>query len=539
MIKKILFLFVLALYVFGQDANKVGESLSKTVLKEQASTGETLNFAITKNVGELNPHLYSPNAMFAQDMLYEGLTRYGDDNKIYPHLATAWQISQDGKTYKFTLRKDVVFSNGEKFDAKAVKANFDAILQNRKRHAWLELANIITDTKVLGEYEISLELSRAYSPTLRELSLIRPFRFIAPSAMKNASTKDGIKAPIGTGAWRLVQSKQGVSDTFEKNELYWGQKPYLGKIVAKVIPDSASKIIALQTGEISLIYGSDHGGQGLSPDSFNALKKDFGTINSKPLYTLAIALNSNKFPTNSKSVRQALNMAIDKDLIVKKLFFNTQEKADFLFAKSFENADINATPYAYDTKKAKQLLQDDGWVLGKDNVYHKDNKALKIELVYIGDNPTNRALAEVLQGFFKKIGVVLELKADESSIFYKKQQSGDFGAIFNSTWGAPYDPAGFLASMRVISHADYQAQLGLKNKADIDAKITQILSTQKANEARKLTHEVLNILHDEAIYIPLVFESNKVAFDPYLDGVTTGIIKEHIAFEKMKFKDKK
>ncbi|WP_038175161.1 ABC transporter substrate-binding protein, partial [Treponema pedis] len=78
-------------------------------------------------------------------------------------------------------------------------------------------------------------------PTLRELSLIRPFRFIAPSAMMNGSTKDGIKAPIGTGPWKLVDTKQGISDTFEVNEKYWGKKPSIKKVVAKIIPEPNTK----------------------------------------------------------------------------------------------------------------------------------------------------------------------------------------------------------------------------------------------------------------------------------------------------------
>ncbi|MGG7073245.1 nickel ABC transporter substrate-binding protein [Campylobacter sp. 9BO] len=500
--------------------------LLSTLFSEQ-----TLNFAMSKNVGELNPHLYSPNQMFAQDMVYESLVRYGDDSKIYPHLALSWEILDDGKVYKFKLREDVSFSNGEKFNAAAVKANFDAILDNRKRHAWLELANIITDVKVVGEYEVELFIKNAYEPTLKELSLIRPFRFIAPSAMMDGKTKDGIKSPIGTGVWKLVKSEQGISDEFVKNDLYWGEKPHFDKLLGKVIPEPATKIIALKTGEISLIYGDEQ----VPLDTFNSLKNEFGTISSEPLFTLAVALNSNKFPTDSKAVRMALNMAIDKDLIMKKIFFDIQKKADFLFNKSFENTDINAQPYAFDLKKANEILENDGWVLGKDKIRYKDGKALKIELIYIGTNGVQKSMAEIMQSYFKKIGAVLDIKADESSIFYKKQRTGDFGAIFNSTWGAPYDPVGFLASMRLPSHADYQAQLGLKDKALIDEKIGQILSSLDPKAKRELTHEVLNKLHEEAIYIPITYETNKVIFSKNLSGVTTSILKNHVPFDKMKF----
>ena len=130
MLKKLIFLFIAVVVCYSSE----------------------LNIAVSKNVGELNSHFYSPNEMFAQDMVYESLVFYGDDGKIYPHLAKSWQISDDGKIYKFKLREDANFSNGDKFDANAVKANFDTILANRKRNAWLELANLITNVKVNSEF---------------------------------------------------------------------------------------------------------------------------------------------------------------------------------------------------------------------------------------------------------------------------------------------------------------------------------------------------------------------------------------------------
>ncbi|MDO5045922.1 nickel ABC transporter substrate-binding protein [Campylobacter sp.] len=495
---------------------------------------DTLNFAVTKNVGPLNPHLYSPNAMFAQDMVYESLVRYGDDGKIYPWLAKSWEISGDGKIYTFKLRDDVVFSNGDKFDAKAVKMNFDAVLDNRKRHEWLELANILVKCEVVDEFTVRLEIKNTYEPTLKELSLIRPFRFIAPSAMIDGSTKDGIKSAVGTGAWKLVDIKQGISDTFEINEKYWGKKPSFSKILAKVIPDPNTKVIALKTGEVDLIYGSDQ----VSLDSFNELKKEFDTFVSQPLLTLALALNSNKFPTDSLNVRRALNMAIDKDLVIKKIFLSTQPKADFLFDKKVADADIEAKAYEFNLEDAGNLLEKDGWIMSKDKIRYKDGKALEMELVYAGNNAVHKSIGEVLQAQFKKLGIVLNLKADETTIFYKKQRTGDFNVIFNSTWGAPYDPQAFLASMRVPSHADYQAQIGLKDKKDIDEKITKLLRTLDRKDQRNLTHEILTKLHEEAIYIPITYETNKAVASKRVKNVKMGILQYHIPFEEMSLSDK-
>ena len=155
------------------------------------------------------------------------------------------------------------------------------------------------------------------------------------------------------------------------------------------------------------------------------------------------------------AVRKALNLSVSKELIAEKIFYNTAKKADFLFDSSVENASISANAYEFDIKKANEIFDAAGYVRGKDGVRVKEGKPLAIELVYIGSNAAHKAIGEVLRSNFAKVGVALNLKADESTIFYKKQKTGDFGAIFNFIWGAPYDPQAFLASMRLPLHADY------------------------------------------------------------------------------------
>ena len=227
------------------------------------------------NVGPLNPHLYTPNQMFAQSMVYEPLVKYQADGSVQPWLATRWRHSADGKTWWFTLRDDVAFSNGEPFNAQAAAANFQAVLANRQRHAWLELANQITDVRALSATELQITLKSAYAPLLQELALPRPFRFIAPSQFIDGGTARGIKAPIGTGPWRLASSQLNQRDVLVRNERYWGRKPALQQITIKVIPDATSRAVAFETGEIDMLYGDE----GLLPlDTFERFRHHPGYV---------------------------------------------------------------------------------------------------------------------------------------------------------------------------------------------------------------------------------------------------------------------
>lgn len=132
------------------------------------ATGK-LNYGSTKDIRDINPHLYN-GEMSAQNMVFEGLTK-NEEGQVKPALAESWTISEDGKEYIFKLREGVSFSDGEAFNAEAVKQNFDAILANKERHAWLDMVNEIDTTQVVDENTFKLTLKHPYYPTLIELGL--------------------------------------------------------------------------------------------------------------------------------------------------------------------------------------------------------------------------------------------------------------------------------------------------------------------------------------------------------------------------------
>ncbi|MGK2888470.1 MAG: nickel-responsive transcriptional regulator NikR [Candidatus Malihini olakiniferum] len=101
---------------------------------DAAQTPSTLNYASTKDIQDINPHLYS-DEMAAQNMMFESLL-VNTDNGVQSLLAERWTISSESKTYTFHLRQSVTFSDGEPFNAQAVKLNIDAVLTNYQRHAW-------------------------------------------------------------------------------------------------------------------------------------------------------------------------------------------------------------------------------------------------------------------------------------------------------------------------------------------------------------------------------------------------------------------
>ncbi len=470
-----------------------------------ASTGPSrLVFAMARNAGPLNPHLYSPNQMYAQEMVYESLVKYTKDGKVVPWLAESWEISEDGKAYTFKLRTDVKFSDGSDFDAEAVKKNIDTVLANRKRHEWMDLMNQLEGAEVVDKHTVKITLKAAYYPFLAEMSLVRPLRFLAPSSIPDSgNTADGIKAPIGTGPFMVTELKDGEYDLFARNPHYWGEKPAFDEVMFKVIPDTNSRALALESGEADIVFGDGP----ITPDAYIRFKEmggQFAASASQGFATRLFVINSKRFPTNDLAVRKAINHATNKDAIIKNVLFDIEPKADTLFTSNTPYANISLTPYAYNAETAAQLLEEAGWKLpagGK--VREKDGKKLAIDLSFIGNEGKDRAIAEVLQADLGKVGIQVNLVGEEAAAKLAREKDGNFHMIAHASFGPPYDPQSFMSQARKPSHGDYRGQEGIPMKAELDQKITQVL--QETDEAKRveLWTWILTTLHEQAVYLPI------------------------------------
>ena len=189
---------------------------------------DELVFVNYRDIRDLNPHLYA-GEMYAQSILYDTLVSNTSEGYV-GCLAEDWTISEDGRTYTFNIRDGVTFSDGTPCDANAILANFNAILENRERHTWLEMMNLLVGVSAPDDDTFVIEMSEPYYPMLTELACIRPFAMISPNCMIDGSTKDGVNGYIGTGPYVLTDFVTDEYAVFERNENYWGEKPAIQKI---------------------------------------------------------------------------------------------------------------------------------------------------------------------------------------------------------------------------------------------------------------------------------------------------------------------
>lgn len=499
-----------------------------------------LTMAVSGNVGVMNPQGYQGNEMFAQNAIYEGLVSVDKKGNVIPSLATSWSVSKDGLSYDFILRENVKFSNGEAFNADAVVINFTSVLKNRIRHSWSGLSLHLEGVEKLGEFKVRLKLKAPYTPTLNELAVPRPFRFLAPSAFpQDLNLIKHNPKPIGTGPYMLTQSVLGVSDTMQKNPHYWNKDAYNGmyydEIFFKVIFDPNSKIAALKSGQVDLIYGNDQ----IPLEIFKSMRKDskFATYLSPPIRSTSLLLNSSApvFILNDEkdsiALRKNIILGIDKTKIVRAVFGDLQESADMLFSPIFYQTlgtqVLFSTPYQ--PQEAKQaivlLLQDSKATLLREK---------GVEILFVGNNPVHRMMAEILQNEFKKLGIKVRLSASEPTIYANRLLQGAFDIAFHETWGMPYEPLSELYSMRVPGHGSYAALSGLSSRATIEELILRLISLPPKTKAFLDTlNEVVVLLRDSSIFIPLTYQRNKAVAHKKIKGINMGVLGYEVPFWEM------
>jgi peptide/nickel transport system substrate-binding protein len=305
--------------------------------------------------------------------MYDGLARFKDGTlDVEPALATSWTISPDGKTYTFKLRDDVLFHDGSKFDAEAVKFNFDRVLD--KNHPYYDTGPFpfvfvlgpIERTEVVDPTTVTFHLSDPYAPMLPMLaSAIGSLAGVSPAAVKQYG-KEFSRHGGGTGPYkfRLWEGNQRV--VLEANAKCWRGAPKLAGMVFRPIVEDTSRVSEMLSGGTDLTIE-------VPPDNVPQFRQDkrFVYYEQPGPHLWYLVLNTRKKPFDDKRVRQALNYAINKQGMVDDLLKGTATVAASVTPPAFAWAyDETLAPYPYDPAKAKALLAEAGYPNGVDVVFY-------------------------------------------------------------------------------------------------------------------------------------------------------------------------
>ncbi|EIF31808.1 ABC-type dipeptide transport system, periplasmic component [Burkholderia sp. Ch1-1] len=528
----------LAAVAFVSILSGCGKSDSaQTGLSAQAAkpvSGGTLTWGVTTEPACFDPHRSSQqNAFWVERNYIDSLISKKTDGTYAPWLAKSWSVADDGKSYTFNLRDDVHFTDGTPFNAAAVKANFDYILNNvSTTSASASLLVHYDHAEVVSPYVVRLVMKQPDSTTLESLSSVK-LGFISPKALaENHDLCGGGPGVVGTGPFVFSAYQRGQAAVFARNADYrWAPgnaqhqgAAYLDRVTYRFLPEAAVRTGALSSGQVDLI-------EGVQPTDASVFDKVDGfQYLTGPSATTSFTLNINYTvaPASDVRVRRALRDGFDLDAIVKSVYLGTVQRAWSNIGP--DNADYNAAlkgSWGNNVAAANKLLDEAGWTQRDSEGFRtKDGKRLSIEIGY--PQPYVRDSRDVLiraiqSALRQNIGLDLGLRINTAGDFANEKATGNW-TIYPNT-DNPSDVAMELWDMLGDQGFLYNA---IRNP---DPTITDAINRARllpvGDARRQLLADVQKRAVDQAFIVPLFAPAYHLAakssvhgigFEPELDG---------------------
>ena len=470
--------------------------------------GGTLIWARSSRANNLDPAVgVSAESQTAIIAIHETLVRYSDDfNRLEPGLAVAWTISDDGKIFDFCLREDVLFHDKTIFNAEAVRFSF--LRQMDSRHPYSPekigyaryIFDMVRQISVISSSRVRIELKKPYAPFLHSLTMSSAC-IVSPSAVKKWGN-DYTHHPSGTGPFKLEFWEGPERISLVRNEDYWGDKPYLDRLVYKTVVNNQDRLTQLVTSAVHVM-------DGIGPEEYDLVLRDkhLDIVQTPGLNTCFIILNTQKAPFDNVKVRQAVNYAVNKDKIVKLLYQDQGEAAINPFPQSIWGYNHDISGYPFDPDKARAMLKEAGYPNGLKVTLCK----LPVPRFY---NKLPDQIASLIQANLKTAGINAEIATQEDWEAYRSMlQQGKHQMAFYG-WGAEYkDPDFFLYNLfdsdNAVIGKGYNFSFFKDNNFHELIMAAQRIPDQV--QRARLYKKAQEIVHEQAPWIPLVHSAQLLA----------------------------
>lgn len=265
---------------------------------------------------------------------------------------------------------------------------------------------------------------------------------------------------------------------------------------------------------------------------------DYQVVRSEAMNTNMIVANSSRqnSPVQETAVREALWYAIDRETISKDIFNGTQTVADTLFSANVNYAKVDLKKREYDPEIAKKLLDQAGWTLADGKVVRtKNGQPLSMKLYYDSNSSSQKIQAELIQYSMKELGVQLEIVGEESTSIANRRATGEYDLLFNQTWGLAYDPQSTIAAFTSDSAYKHTTS-GIAEADELYQKIDAVMVSTDEASRQSLYTDIMKIVHDEAVFIPITNGRVTIVAPENLDGISFKQTQYELPFEQMNFK---
>ncbi len=468
---------------------------AQAALAQGVQKGGTLKAAWSQEPASLDPHASSAYSSF---QILENVldTLVGIDTKgnLIPQLATSWKSSDAGKTWTFTLRPNVKFSNGRALSADDVAYSLNRLLDPKTASGnAYHLSGVISITAP-SKTAVVLKLKEARTNILGDLTSKSTGIF----AKEGVDNKTIGTAPIGTGPFKIASYQPGVGVKLVKNPYYWqAGLPYLNGIDIRVIPDEGVRRSSLVSGDVDWVMA-------VPPQDVPELKKNPKlVIDSVPAFSYwYIGLNLKRKPFDQKAVRQAIAQGVNRDQIVQGAVFGqavtTQSPipSNNAFSQKY-------TPYTGGLEQAKTLLAKGGVPQG-----------FETSVMVTTQYPESVRIAQILQAQLAPLGIKVNIRTLEWAQWLDEEAKGNFD-MFVLSWNAMIDPSEyFYAQHRTGQGFNFT---GYSNPA-LDKLLDSARVATSTAQRKSLYARINKLVVDDAPYVYLYNPYNVNAYAKDVNG---------------------
>lgn len=428
--------------------------------------------------------------------MYEGLYGFDKDMKLHPVLALSHEVSDDGLVYTIHLREGVTFHDGTTFTAAAVKQNFDRVTDKKNGLRRYTLYSNIAQTDVVDDHTVRFTLKKPFSAFLNQLGHASG-GMICPSAMDKYPGKALAFHPCGTGPFKLESYNPTEGLHVVKNPAYWqAGLPKVDGILFKPVPENASRVAMLRTGEAQFIYP-------VPPEQVKPLSADKDLVITKTpsIIERYVAFNHQIKPFNDVRVRQALNYAINKKALAKVAFNDLADPVEGVAPKGVAFADVYGA-WPYDPKKARELLKEAGYPNG-----------FSATLWSLYNHTTAQKVIQFLQQQLAQVGVkvsVMAMEAGQRSALVDQKPENSKLQMMYAGWSSSTGELDWALRplLATSSWSPVGSNYGYYSNPTLDKAFTDALSTTDEAKKQAIYSEGQKATWEDAPWIYLVTEQN-------------------------------
>ncbi len=484
----------------------------------QSRVDDYLYCRLNANPSTLDPALISDvQASLVAAKLFNGLVRLNDRLEISPDIAYRWEVSKDGRTYRFFLRRKVLFPNGREVTAFDFKYSFERLLKpvTRSPNTWIfdnvegakafleGRADTVTGFRVSNPAEFEIRLSRPFSPFLNMLTMTPAY--VVPKEIVESPGFDFASSAAGTGPYILERWLPNRELVLKRNNEYFGGAAPLRGIVFRIIAEDLTAVVEFELGNLDVLQIPVSAYQKMTRDP--KLKPFIEAVTG--LNTYYLGLNTSRPPLDDPALRRAITLAIDRKKILETFYEGRGRLACGPIPELLRSWKASGCPMMqYRPELAKGI------------VMKHSLSGTRLSL-YVPDDQEAVDLAEIIQGYLSDAGIEVVVRRLEWSAYKEAINRGEPDMFWLSWWADYPDPENFLFP---LFHSSNLGPAGNRTRyvnRTVDRLIEQGQYSVDEEKRTGYYREAEDIIVSEAPWVFFWHKTDHIIRQPWVTGFKT------------------